>query len=248
MHYSASQIDLKFDRISITLRRGGSVMIRDRKGQAALVRAAEFSDIASERLEDVVTSSEILCLTRQHMASFGQTVPSSVSCFTVHTDTFDDGQITALILGDGTLLPENANILGERADSLPDMACQLLRAVKLIPAALLSRISVQNQSQQVRLAESFQTPVLDLHELTNLTEDKEPQMSISITASLPLANAADAKIVMFRQPSKREEHFAILVGENSPHSTPLVRLHSQCVTGDILGSLKCDCGPQLQAH
>ena len=222
-------------------------MIRDGKGQAALVRAAEFSDIAPERLEDIAISSETLCLTKRHMTSFGRTVPDRVSCFTVPAETFDDGQITALILGDGTLLPANANILGEHADSLPDMACRLLRAVRLIPAALLSRISARNQSQQARLAEGFHIPVLDLYELEKLTEDKEPEMSISITATLPLAAAADAKIVMFKQPANREEHFAILVGKISPQTPPLVRLHSQCVTGDILGSLKCDCGLQLQA-
>ena len=146
MQYSASQIDFKFDRISMTLRRGGAVMIRDGKGQAALVRAAEFSDIAPERLEGIAISSETLCLTKRHMTSFGRTVSDKVSCFTVPAETFDDGQITALILGDGTLLPVNANILGEHADSLPDIACRLLRAVRLIPAALLSRVSARNQS------------------------------------------------------------------------------------------------------
>ena len=247
MRHSGTQFDLKFDRVSMTLRRGGAVMIRDRKGQAALVRGAEFSDIAPERLEDISASSETLCLTRQHMTSFGRAVPDGATCFTLPAETFDDGHITALTLGDGTLLPADANILGEHADSLPDMACRLLRAVKLIPAALLSRVSARNQSQQARLAESFQIPVLDLHELTNLTEDTEPEMSISITATLPLEAAADAKIVMFRQPANREEHFAILVGKISAQTPPLVRLHSQCVTGDILGSLKCDCGLQLQA-
>jgi GTP cyclohydrolase II len=247
MRIPASQFDLKFDRISITLRRGGSVMIRDAKGQAALIRAAEFSDIAPERLEDIGTGSEILCLTRRHMTAFGRTVPDKLNCFTLPSDTFDDGQITALILGDGTLLPAEANILGERKNSLPDMACQLLRAVRLIPSALLSRVSEKNHQRHARLAESFQIPVLDLHELTNLTEDTEPEMSISITATLPLAIAPDAKIVMFRQPANREEHFAILVGNSNAQTPPLVRLHSQCITGDILGSLKCDCGPQLQA-
>ena len=247
MRYSASQIDLKFERVSMILRRGGAVLIRDGKGQAAMIRAAEFSDISTDRLEDIATSSETLCITKRHMTSFGRTVPEKVSCFTVPADTFDDGQITALILGDGTLLPANANILGEHADSLPDMACRLLRAVRLIPAALLNRVSVRNQNQQARLAESLQIPVLDLHELENLTEDKEPLMSIGITAKLPLAAAPDAKIVMFRQPNSREEHFAILVGTVQPQTPPLVRLHSQCVTGDILGSLKCDCGLQLQA-
>ncbi len=247
MRMPASQFDLKFDRILMTLRRGGSVMIRDIKGQAALVRAAEFSDIAPERLGDISRGSEILCLTRRHMTAFGRTVADKLNCFTLPAETFDEGQITALILGDGTLLPVDANILGEREDSLPDMACQLLRAVRLIPAALLSHVSVRNQQQQARLADNFQIPVLDLHEFTNLTKDSEPEMSISITATLPLATAPDAKIVMFRQPANREEHFAILVGEINAETPPLVRLHSQCVTGDILGSLKCDCGPQLQA-
>jgi len=246
MRTLAAQFNLKFDRISMTLKRGGSVIIRDAKGQAALIRAAEFSDIAPERLEDMATGSEILCLTRRHMTAFGRTVPEKLNCFTLPAETFDDGQITALILGDGTLLPADSNILGERENSLPDMACQLLRAVKLIPAALLSRVSVKNQ-QQAWLAESFQVPVLDFHELTSLTEDTELEMSISITAALPLATAPNAKIVMFRQPTNREEHFAILIGEITTQTPPLVRLHSQCITGDILGSLKCDCGPQLQA-
>ena len=127
-------------------------MIRDRKGQAALVRGAEFSDIAPERLEDISASSETLCLTRQHMTSFGRAVPDGATCFTLPAETFDDGHITALTLGDGTLLPADANILGEHVDSLPDMACRLLRAVKLIPAALLSRVSVRNQTQQTRLS------------------------------------------------------------------------------------------------
>ena len=231
----------------MTLRRGGSVMIRDAKGQAALVRAAEFSDIAPERLEDMARGSEILCLTKRHMTAFGRKVQDNLNCFTLPAETFDDGQITALILGDGTLLPKNANILGERENSLPDIACQLLRAVRLIPAALLSRVSLWNHQQQAWLAESFQIPVLDLHELANLTEDTEPEMSISITAALPLETAPDSRIVMFRQPANREEHFAILVGEINSQTPPLVRMHSQCVTGDILGSLKCDCGPQLQA-
>ena len=63
MPHLASQFDLKFDRISMTLRRGGAVMIRDGKGQAGLVRAAEFSDIAPERFEDIAISSETLWCT-----------------------------------------------------------------------------------------------------------------------------------------------------------------------------------------
>ncbi|GIR78243.1 MAG: hypothetical protein CM15mP80_08680 [Alphaproteobacteria bacterium] len=64
-------------------------------------------------------------------------------------------------------------------------------------------------------------------------------MSISITATLPLAAAADAKIVMFKQPANREEHFAILVLKIRPPKSPLGATAPQCVTGDILG------GPEM---
>ena len=51
---------------------------------------------------------------------------------------------------------------------------------------------------------------------------------------------------MFRNSSGKEEHFAIVVGNGLSVEDPLVRLHSQCLTGDVFGSLKCDCGDQLQ--
>jgi len=69
-------------------------------------------------------------------------------------------------------------------------------------------------------------------------------------ARVPLENAPEARIVAFRAADGGIEHLAILVG--APEKTaaaggaPLVRLHSECFTGDLLGSLRCDCGPQLR--
>ena len=51
----------------------------------------------------------------------------------------------------------------------------------------------------------------------------------------------------FRDPASGEEHVALVVGAFGGEP-PLVRLHSECLTGDVFGSLKCDCGPQLQAR
>jgi len=72
-------------------------------------------------------------------------------------------------------------------------------------------------------------------------------VNIAARAWVPLAVSEDAEIVMFRAEIGGEEHFAVLIGDGANSDTPLVRLHSQCITGDILGSLKCDCGDQLQA-
>lgn len=65
-------------------------------------------------------------------------------------------------------------------------------------------------------------------------------------ARLPVEKAEDAEIVAFRTDEMPGEHVALLVGQPDGRP-PLVRLHSECLTGDLLGSLKCDCGPQLKA-
>ena len=67
---------------------------------------------------------------------------------------------------------------------------------------------------------------------------------------VPLDGAPDARIVAFRAPDAGIEHMAILVGRPEDAAArggaPLVRVHSECFTGDLLGSLRCDCGPQLR--
>ena len=75
----------------------------------------------------------------------------------------------------------------------------------------------------------------------------DPELLVLATrARLPVAGAEDAEIVAFRAPDSTDEHVALLIGQPNGRS-PLVRLHSECLTGDVLGSLKCDCGPQLHA-
>ncbi|MDO5605466.1 MAG: GTP cyclohydrolase II [Paracoccus sp. (in: a-proteobacteria)] len=66
-------------------------------------------------------------------------------------------------------------------------------------------------------------------------------------ARLPLLSAQDSRLHIFRPENGAAEHYAVEIGNPPRDGTPLVRLHSACFTGDVLGSLKCDCGPQLHA-
>ncbi|MEO6152411.1 MAG: GTP cyclohydrolase II [Croceibacterium sp.] len=72
-------------------------------------------------------------------------------------------------------------------------------------------------------------------------------LAIATRAQLPIAADEHAEIVVFRSRDDVREHTALIVGRQSAERTPLVRIHSECLTGDVLGSLKCDCGPQLDA-
>ena len=76
--------------------------------------------------------------------------------------------------------------------------------------------------------------------------ERPPSLRIASRARLPTRFAEQAEIVAFRSEDDGAEHVALVVGTPGGRP-PLVRLHSECLTGDVLGSLKCDCGPQLDA-
>ena len=67
-----------------------------------------------------------------------------------------------------------------------------------------------------------------------------------VSAHVPLTGAPDSQVVAFRTDGSAIEHLAIVIGRPQDHAEPLVRLHSECFTGDLLGSLRCDCGEQLR--
>jgi GTP cyclohydrolase II len=78
-----------------------------------------------------------------------------------------------------------------------------------------------------------------------LHERRQPSVEIVARAKLPLEDLPPTQIVAFRASDDGQEHVALVVGAFGG-KPPLVRLHSECLTGDVFGSLKCDCGPQLK--
>ncbi|MGN6156134.1 MAG: GTP cyclohydrolase II [Sphingomicrobium sp.] len=73
----------------------------------------------------------------------------------------------------------------------------------------------------------------------------EPNATLLARARLPLDGVPETQIAVFRTSDDGQEHVALIVGAFGGRA-PLVRLHSECLTGDVFGSLKCDCGPQLK--
>ena len=119
-------------------------------------------------------------------------------------------------------------VAGEAAGA----AMELARLAGILPAFLV--LAEAHEPAEVSAADlaQWQNPI-------NLT--------IQSRARLPVEALEQAEIVAFRARDDLREHVALVVGRQSSEYTPLVRLHSECLTGDVLGSLKCDCGPQLDA-
>ncbi|MGR3501938.1 GTP cyclohydrolase II [Pseudaestuariivita sp.] len=88
--------------------------------------------------------------------------------------------------------------------------------------------------------------VLDLHDVPR-DAGPERQLGRVSGARVPMVASQAGRVQVFRPGDGGEEHYAVEIGRPDRAAPVLVRLHSACFTGDVLGSLKCDCGPQLNA-
>ena len=120
-------------------------------------------------------------------------------------------------------------------------ALQLVKAARLLPAVLV--VSLQNYAG---LGADSGLTRLSLKDALPHLNKRSPLHSV-ISAQLPLEVSEAGRLHIFRPEDGGEEHYAIEIGRPDRSKPVLARLHSACFTGDLLGSLKCDCGPQLRA-
>ncbi|WP_232480325.1 GTP cyclohydrolase II [Roseomonas sp. KE2513] len=141
------------------------------------------------------------------------------------------------------MLPESPQVVPSPgfAQALSPAAIALAKIGRLLPALVAAPASAAAAARlgllSVSVADVLAYPLSAAASLTRVAE-----------ARVPLAEAPEARIVAFRAADGGIEHLAILVGkpEASGSVAPLCRIHSECFTGDLLGSLRCDCGPQLR--
>ncbi len=98
--------------------------------------------------------------------------------------------------------------------------------------------------QLKEIARKFNLKIISIKELIEYRLAKESIVIRDIEVNMP-TNWGDFKLIAFRQTTNDQEHLALVKGQWKKDEPVLVRMHSSCVTGDIFGSLRCDCGTQL---
>ena len=243
----AKNAHMKAERAAAELHRGGHVMLRLNNGEAALFRGAEFADVDDILdLSRLAGSGPLLVLTANRIKSLGRSLRPNWPAATIALASHQFDHVFELIFGHAHLaIDDEMNLVAERAGSLADHATRLLRNSKLLPAALIARLPFRDIAVQDRFALEHNILILEARDLESYQNYSEQMTRIAARAKVPLAVAEDAEVVMFRAEIGNEDHFAVLIGTGAEVEAPIVRLHSQCITGDVLGSLKCDCGEQL---
>ncbi len=119
-------------------------------------------------------------------------------------------------------------------------AIRLVKSARLLPAALTVAVA-----DGPAVAAESDLVCLDFDEIAPLLDAASPLHEV-VSGRVPLAAAEAGRVRVFRPEDGGEEHYAVEIGRPPRDRPVLARLHSACFTGDILGSLKCDCGPQLR--
>ncbi|MCR9146749.1 MAG: GTP cyclohydrolase II [Rhodobacteraceae bacterium] len=144
---------------------------------------------------------------------------------------------------DDLAMPMKGPLLAQRDGdaALHRLALRLVKSARLLPAAVVLALP-----EPESFAAHARLTALDAQATAALLDGSSPLNEV-VSARLPLEVSEAGRLHIFRPEDGGEEHYAIEIGSPPRDAPVLSRLHSACFTGDLMGSLKCDCGPQLRA-
>jgi GTP cyclohydrolase II len=238
------------DGAILALRRGEPVLLLG-KDEALLALAAEFvSDDRLARLRAVADRSLHMVLTRRRAVALGlarrEIRPGALSgAVSLELAPLLSAAIIRNLADPAASLgvaPPGIGAAPVAAAGGELAAVALAKLAALLPAALVLPLAPAEAALARRRTD---VAVVDSEEVLSRRAAMAGLHQVA-EARVPLADAEDARLIAFRPADGGSEHLAILIGAPDPAAPGLVRLHSACFTGDVLSSLRCDCGEQLR--
>ena len=239
---------LAVDRAVSELRRGRVVAIAGAGGRAALALAAEAATPATlADLESRARARAVLAITGRRAKVLGlcdsesRVIALTAARFAAETvrdlaDPLSGVNARALNLAIGEPAPFGCETA----------AVVLAKLARLLPAALVAPLADAEVGDLAAWAARHDVLLLDAGDVFQYETTASRTLARVSEARVPLPQAEDTRIIAFRPQDGGLEHLAIVIGRPDPARPVLARIHSECFTGDLLGSLRCDCGEQLR--
>lgn len=156
------------------------------------------------------------------------------------------------VISPGHIFPLRACSLGvlERVGQT-EGSVDLMRLAGLTPAAVICEIlnddgSMSRRDQLIQFAKKHDLLLVTIRDLIEYRIRNEHLVDVTTSTRLPIKNHGDFTMMLFSNHLDDKEHFALYKPTVVTERPPLVRIHSECMTGDVLGSCRCDCGDQLE--
>ncbi len=235
------------ERAIFDLRRGLPVVIVDEAIRTLVYPVEGIRDRVLQEILVTAGQQPSLVLTGHRLGALGHRVRADVARLPLAAGVEPDARrICAQAFGQQAPSP-NPFLDPRPAGPGERSALALMRRALLIPAALTARIDPSRENPIDRLIDRGELLQVDAESAARCFEQAAGMLKRVSEARVPLEDAEDAHFVLFREPDGLREHVAVLIGQPDqwPRDVP-VRMHSSCLTGDLFGSLRCDCGEQLR--
>jgi GTP cyclohydrolase II len=211
---------------------------------SALVLAAETLDAA--RLSDLhaLGGEPVLAITARRAATLkARAYDGDLARITLPQDASLNWVQSIADPADDLRVPMKGPLISARSgDPTPHRAAlSIVKTARLLPAAVILELAHGAQFAATHGLTVVPTDLAQPH--LGTTSPLHPV----VHARLPMEASEAGRLHIYRPENGGEEHYAIEVGRPDRSKPVLARLHSACFTGDVMGSLKCDCGPQLRA-
>lgn len=243
------------------LRQGRPLLVTEEQGgprsgrpSATLLAAVEGLDSGrAESLLSLGAASPRLVLTRHRLAAMGLTpygngtAPSATGTCALQLEA--DASLHRLVELSCAAIPSGGTEGLKPAPATPaeEAGLALVRLGRLLPAVVAVPVAHPYPEEVARMLEDGALLQVDGDEVRAFVASAGAEVVPISEAPVPLPEAADSRFILFREGHGLQEHVAILVGNEADWPDPVpVRLHSACLTGDLFGSLRCDCGEQLR--
>ncbi len=234
---------VQVDRAQTELRHGRAIVVTPADAAAPLLLAIAVETLSDARLHWLAAAGAAprLLLTAERLHALGwhgaTTARSHAVAPTLPVAALQ--ALAAVCAGPA----ETAQLTDPQpASAAMDAALSLAKRARLTPALMVCELA---PTALVAL-EAAQLLTLAACDVLQAHRGGHPRLLRVSDAQVPIAAHEDCTLVLFRELDGDAEHVAILVGRPDPAAPVAVRLHSSCLTGDLLGSLRCDCGDQLQ--
>jgi GTP cyclohydrolase II len=232
------------DRAIAELRRGELVLLAHDGATLAMIAAETLTSEDLARLARLTGRSLSLALSRRRAAVLGRGPAAEGPGGTVVLPIPEGSEVEFLReLADPAAHP---GAPPEGAATVPaaagDAAVELMKLARLLPAAMLGPVAPRTAASLAREG----IHMVESGDVMAYQQDAAQSLRPVSEARVPLVDAENTRIIAFRPSDGGTGHITIIIGEPDPAQPVLVRLHSECFTGDLLGSLRCDCGDQLR--
>jgi GTP cyclohydrolase II len=234
------------DRAISEIRRGAAVVVTADTG-AVLARPAETLDNGPlPFFSRPGVGAVSIAVTGRRAAILGVSDPGTSTVVLNRDSAFTPSDMVALIdpkADQGPVPPPGVSGTVVKSGTAEDTAVRLTKIARLLPAVAVAPIETYDAITWARANGRTVVSATAVMAYDRLQADSLEPVS---EARVPLAGCENTRIIAFRPRDGGVEHLAIIVGEPDTAAPVLTRLHSECFTGDLLGSLKCDCGDQLR--